>query len=91
VRAEGDGSQRIRLSGGHAQILLGSPAPIEGVQLTRLVPAPARMEVFHFPRPRAVHRMWWTRDPIYLYQIDLNAPDAGGFSFQLHPIAKMAP
>lgn len=82
VRAEGDGAQRIRMSGGRAQILLGSPAPIGGVQLARL--APARMEVFHFPHPRAVHRMWWTRDPIYLYQIDLDSPD--GFVFQLHPI-----
>jgi hypothetical protein len=34
--------------------------------------------------------MWWTRDPIYLYQLELNGPDGGGFVFQLHPIAGMA-
>ena len=83
VRPEGDGSQLIRITeAGHAQILLGSPAPIKGVRMLR----DGMERVFRFPRPRAVHRMWWTRDPVYLYQFDLDEPDSGGFAFQLHPI-----
>jgi hypothetical protein len=27
-------------------------------------------------RPRAVHPMWWTREPYYLYQLDLRLPGA---------------
>ena len=28
------------------------------------------------PGPRAVHPMWWTRDPYYLYQLDFHLPGA---------------
>ncbi len=88
VRSEGDGSQLLRMTGlGRAQILLGSPAPIDGVRLVR----GETVSVFHFPRPRAVHRMWWTRDPVYLYQIELDAPDGNGFAFHLQPIAGTVP
>ena len=39
-------------------------------------------------RPRAVHRMWWseTEEPLYLYEIRLDAPS--GFSFQLQPTGR---
>ena len=86
VRPEGDGAQLIRMTGeGRAQILLGSPAPIGGVRLD-LGGKGGTVRVFHFPRPRAVHRMWWTRDPVYLYQLELDAPGGNGFTFQLQTI-----
>lgn len=52
--------------------------------------------VVRFSRPRAVHRMWWTDDPYYLYQLDLRlAPGTlettGGASFTLHPLLPGAP
>ncbi len=85
VRPEGDGSQLIRITGGdHAQILLGSPAPIGGVRMLRN----GTVRVFRFPRPRAVHRMWWTRDPVYLYQIELDPAGGKGFTFQLQAITR---
>jgi hypothetical protein len=88
VRPEGDGSQLIRITGGtRAQILLGSPAPIGGVRMVR----DGTERVFGFPRPRAVHRMWWTRDPVYLYQLELDAPDGNGFTFQLQTITGKVP
>ncbi|MFL6193180.1 MAG: hypothetical protein ACJ75H_03335 [Thermoanaerobaculia bacterium] len=37
-----------------------------------------------FGRPRAVHLMWWTEQPFYLYQLRLDAP--AGFTFQLRPL-----
>lgn len=80
VRPEGDGSRLIRITGARrAQILLGSPAPIGGVRMVQ----GETVHVFPFSHPRAVHRMWWTRDPVYLYQLDLNEPGENGFTFQL--------
>ena len=40
------------------------------------------------PGPRAVHRMWWSENenPVYLYQLRLDAP--AGFAFQLQPLAR---
>lgn len=88
VRAEGDGSAGIHFNGqGRGQILLGSPQPIGGVRLTRGGTA----RVLPFPRPRAVHRMWWTRDPYYLYLLDLDAPDGDGYTFQLQPLPSHDP
>jgi len=84
VRAEGDGAAGIHLSAAGGQILLGSPRPIGGVRLTILPGGSARL--IPFRHPRAVHRMWWTRDLIYLYQLELEPPEgSAGFSFQLHP------
>lgn len=88
LRAEGDGSAGIHFSGkGHGQILLGSPRPLGGVRLVR----GGTERGFHFPHPRAVHRMWWTRNPYYLYQLDLDAPDGNGFTFQLQPLPSRNP
>ncbi len=83
VRPEGDGAKTIHYSGqGQGQILLGSPRPIHGVRLA----VAGKEREMRFPHPRAVHRMWWTRDPYYLYQIGIKAPDAAGFDFNLQPI-----
>jgi hypothetical protein len=88
VRAEGDGSAGIHFSGqGRGQILLGSPQPIGGVRMIH----GGTERAFQFPRPRAVHRMWWTRSPYYLYQLDLDAPDGNGFTFQLQPLPSRSP
>lgn len=106
VRQQGD---RIRLdTSASGQVLLGSPQPLDGVSLTLLPPAPARLEIsgaesvmslarprggsvrlLHFRRPRAVHRMWWTRDAVYLYQLRFEAPTKGsGMTFQIQPVAR---
>ncbi len=50
------------------------------------------VRLLHFPRPRAVHRMWWTRDAVYLYQLGLKVPKKSrGFSFQLQPVFSPSP
>jgi hypothetical protein len=43
------------------------------------------VHLLHFRHPHAVHRMWWTRDPYYLYQIELEGNRE--FSIQLRPLA----
>jgi hypothetical protein len=89
---------------GGGQILIGSPAPLDGVELDVLPPLPKRLDIsgaervtamplpggvagnlLHFAHPRAAHRMWWTDDPYYLYQLRLEAPKGRGFTFTLHP------
>jgi len=42
------------------------------------------VRLLHFRHPRAVHRMWWTRDPYYLYQLELAGERE--FSLQLQPL-----
>jgi hypothetical protein len=104
---EGEGD-RIRLNPpGRGQLLLGSARPLDGLRLTVLPPAPARLRIsgaetvtslprrrggavklLHFPRPRAVHRMWWTREPVYLYQLGLEIEgEGGGATFSIEPVA----
>ncbi len=42
--------------------------------------------VLAFTRPRAVHRMWWTDDPFYLYEVRLLPPAKGPeVTFRLAP------
>jgi hypothetical protein len=46
--------------------------------------------LLHFAHPRAVHRMWWTDDPYYLYQLRLETPKGKSFTFTLRPISKQS-
>src|SRR4029077_10732499 len=87
---------------GGGQLLIGSPAPLDGVELDVLPPLPPPLDIFsadrvtamplpggvagnllHFAHPRAAHRMWWTDDPYYLYQLRLEAPKGKGLTFTL--------
>lgn len=78
VQAEGDGA-RLRLAPGRrGEILIGSPTPLSGA---RLDAANGTAQRFLFHRPRAVHRMWWTEEPFYLYQVELEAGE--GMTFTL--------
>src|SRR6185295_2937026 len=79
------------------RLLLLPPAParieISGAESVTSLPwrRGGSVQLLHFPRPRAVHRMWWTREPVYLYQLGLAAEDgAGGISFLIEPIAHEA-
>ncbi|HYO15662.1 MAG TPA: hypothetical protein VE685_20890 [Thermoanaerobaculia bacterium] len=79
VQVESDGA-RLRLTPGRpGEILIGSPTPLSGV---RLDAANGTAQWFLLHRPRAVHRMWWTEEPFYLYQIDLEA-EGDGMTFTL--------
>jgi hypothetical protein len=67
------------------------PAParlrISGAETVTSLPQPGggTVRLLHFRHARAVHRMWWTRDAYYLYELDLEGK--GEFSFQLQPVA----
>jgi hypothetical protein len=69
VRAAG--AERIEVRGGDptAGLLVGSPHPLEGL---RLVVEPGA-EVAARLGARRTHRMWWTREPYYLYPVDVAA------------------
>ncbi|MFY9819850.1 MAG: hypothetical protein WAM82_00605 [Thermoanaerobaculia bacterium] len=107
-RKEGGTATALEMNdSGTGQLLIGSPAPLDGVELDVSPPLPQRLDIFgaervtavplpggvagnllHFTHPRAVHRMWWTDDPYYLYQLRLAAPKGRGFTFTLRPVAK---
>lgn len=85
-------------SGGPAELLVGSNQPLPGVVVAaaageRLTVvgashagAPAGSWLLAFSRPRAVHRMWWTDDPFYLYQVCVEPPATGPeVTFSLQP------
>ena len=76
-------------SGRPAELLVGSSHPLSGVVV---LPTSRRLDVegatpanttgdgrrvLSFRHPRAVHRMWWTDDPFYLYQVRLLPPPSG--------------
>src|SRR5581483_9102745 len=78
-------------AGTHGEVLVGSPQPLAAVRVltapgTRLsvpgaAPAVAPGAVgwrVAFAHARAVHRMWWTDDPFYLYAVELVPSDSGG-------------
>ena len=75
------------------RLVLLPPAPprieISGAESVTSLPRPrgGTVRLLHFPHPRAVHRMWWTRDPVYLYQLGLEVEGAnGGASFVIQPL-----
>ncbi len=79
------------------RLLLFPPTPqrleISGAENVTSLPRPrgASLRLLHFPRPRAVHRMWWGREAVYLYQIGLKVPaGSGGAVFVLQPVAREA-
>ncbi|HEX9942142.1 MAG TPA: hypothetical protein VGG03_09010 [Thermoanaerobaculia bacterium] len=80
------------LDGVRLTLLPPAPSSIEisGAETVTSLPRPGggTIRLLHFRRPRAVHRMWWTRDLWYLYQLGLEGD--GGFSFQLQPIVHEA-
>jgi len=61
---------------------------VYGAESVARVPQPGggAGRLLHFIRPRAVHRMWWTDDPYYLYQLRLAGPGGRGFTFRLRPV-----
>jgi hypothetical protein len=77
------------------RLILLPPAPvrieISGAESVASLPRRrgGSVRLLHFPRPRAVHRMWWTREPVYLYRLELEVPEgSGGFSFRIEPVAR---
>jgi hypothetical protein len=85
-------------SGGPAELLVGSARPLAGVVVRPAAGEALRVDgattaaaadgvwVLPFARPRAVHRMWWTDDPFYLYQVKLLPPASGPeVTFRLQP------
>ncbi|HEX4965592.1 MAG TPA: hypothetical protein VF173_32580 [Thermoanaerobaculia bacterium] len=105
LRPEKDGALLVMDDYGDGQLLIGSPAPLDGVELDVQPPIPKTLEIsgaqkvaavplpggvagrlLHFTHPRAAHRMWWTDDPYYLYQLRLKAPRGTGFTFRLRPV-----
>jgi len=76
------------------RMIVDPPAPprigISGAEVSASHPRPRGGSVLllRFQGPRAVHRMWWSEDenPVYLYQLRLDAP--AGFAFQLQPLAR---
>jgi hypothetical protein len=85
------GSPR-RLDG--VRLVLLPPAPprteISGAESVAGLPRPrgGSVRLLHFRRPRAVHRMWWTREPVYLYQLGLETEGRGELLFQLQPVTR---
>jgi hypothetical protein len=79
------------------ELALLRPAPpsldVAGAETVTSVPRRngSAVRLLRFAHPRAVHRMWWTDDPFYLYQLRLEAPVGTGFAFQLRPAAAAAP
>ncbi len=84
-------------SGGPAELLVGSAQPLAGVRVEaapgeRLAVAGAKPAsaggswLLAFSRPRAVHRMWWSDDPFYLYEVKVEPPPSGPeVTFSLQP------
>jgi hypothetical protein len=76
------------------RMIVDPPAPprigVSGAVVSASHPRPRGGSVLllRFQGPRAVHRMWWSEDenPVYLYQLRLDAP--AGFAFQLQPLAR---
>jgi hypothetical protein len=87
LRAEGDGHALRLAAGERGQLLVGSSHPLAGVRL--VAPrspldaegaepaAPSRRRGsalrLRFAHPRAVHRMWWSDEPFYLYTVSVAA------------------
>jgi len=89
--AGGDWLTAIR--GATAELLIGSPRPLTGLELTFAPPGVTRLEVhgaavdetlfapsglttfdLTLGQPRARHRMWWTKDDVYLYRLGFDLP-----------------
>lgn len=69
LRPEGDGAAiRVEREGG-GQLLVGSPHPLPGIVLR----VEGREAEALRPRLRSAHRMWWTDEPFYLYQVTIEA------------------
>ncbi len=76
------------------RMVVDPPAPprigVAGAEVSASHPRPRGGSVLllRLQGPRAVHRMWWSENenPVYLYQLRLDAP--AGFAFQLQPLAR---
>lgn len=76
------------------RMIVDPPAPprigVSGAEVSASHPRPRGGSVLllRLQGPRAVHRMWWSENenPVYLYQLRLDAP--AGFAFQLQPLAR---
>jgi hypothetical protein len=107
-----DGQALALVPGRDATLLLGSPTPLDGLEVlprglgeARLavdgltVPAavsparpgsPARRRLaVPLGSPRAVHPMWWTREPFHLYEVRLRLDGAAGpVTLSLRPLPR---
>lgn len=99
IRLDASGDGQILLGSPRpldgVRLLLLPPAPkrweISGAESVTSLPRPrgGSLRLLHFRRPRAVHRMWWGRERVYLYQLNLKVTDGkGGFSFLIQPVSK---
>lgn len=73
------------------RLLLRPPLPasldVSGAEPLKEIPRPGgrSLRILRLESPRAVHRMWWSPEPVYLYQLRVEAPEGAGVSFQLRP------
>ncbi len=68
---------------------LGVSVPFPGAGEAAPGSAPDPAIAVRLARARAVHKMWWTDDPFYLYQLDLRLPEGGpegGVTFTIRPL-----
>lgn len=73
------------------RLLLRPPLPasldLSGAEQTAVIPRPGgrSLRILRLESPRAVHRMWWSPELLYLYQLRVQVPEGTGASFQLRP------
>ena len=79
------------------RLLLRPPLPasleIFGAETMKEIPRPGgrSLRVLRLDDPRAVHRMWWSPEPLYLYQFRVEVPAGVSASFQLRPAPGVSP
>jgi hypothetical protein len=97
-----DGGAALGVATGRpAELLVGSSRPLAGLLVEPTTPrrlevagaspagAAGGSRIVAFSHPRAVHRMWWTDDPVYLYELRLEPPPSGPeVTFRLAPEAR---
>ncbi|HEX6902704.1 MAG TPA: hypothetical protein VF789_23500 [Thermoanaerobaculia bacterium] len=73
------------------RLLLRPPLPaslgISGAETLKEIPRPGgrSLRILRLDGPRAVHRMWWGPELMYLYQFRIEIPEGTGVSLQLRP------
>ncbi len=76
------------------RLLLRPPLPasfdVSGAEILKEIPRPGgrSLRVLRLDRPRAVHRMWWGPELMYLYQLRIEVPEGTGVSLQLRPAGR---
>jgi hypothetical protein len=76
------------------RLLLRPPLPaslgVSDAETLKEIPRPGgrSLRILHLDGPRAVHRMWWGPELLYLYQLRVEIPEGSGVSFQLRPTGR---